>query len=274
LALVGASNLPLKSSFHIGDIHGMSRELKQILSFIETFSTERNIDPIIIFHGDIVDRGPDSRGAMELVLQALEKWPGSIALFGNHDYWFQQAILKDGFFPDSTTWYGRWGGVETVDSYTDIADPKALFAHIRQTYPRHVQLLAKMSSTLSVQRGPFFCCHAGINPKLPISKQTAKDLLFIADDFANCVDPKLPPVIHGHMIFEDGPVVTENRISIDTGSFYTGRLTTCLVTPAKTSLRFFQTRNGGVREISPIAQDRGHGTLLDKLPELFADFKA
>jgi serine/threonine protein phosphatase 1 len=263
--------LRLNPSFHIGDIHGMSRELKQILSFIETFSDERNFDPTIVFHGDIVDRGPDSRGAMQLVLQTLDKWPGSTALFGNHDYWFQQAILKNGFFPDSTTWYGRWGGLETVDSYTDIADPKALFAYIRETYPRHVQLLARMSATLYIQRGPFFCCHAGINPKVALAKQTAKDLLFIANEFANCVDPNLPPVIHGHMIFEDGPVVTENRISIDTGSFYTGRLTTCLVNPTTASLRFFQTRNGGVREVMPVAEDRGHGTLLDRLPELFAD---
>lgn len=252
----------------------MSRELEQTLAFIETFSTERNIYPTINFHGDVVDRGPDSRGAIELVLKSLEKWPGSVSLCGNHDYWFHQAILKNGFFPDSTSWYGRWGGLETVDSYTDIADPKELFGYIRQAYPKHVQLLTKMSTTLSVQRGPFFCCHAGINPAVPIVKQSAKDLLFIANEFVNYVDPKLPPVIHGHMIFENGPVVTENRISIDTGSFYTGRLTTCLVSPTTASLRFFQTRNGGVREVMPVEDDRGHGTLLNRLPELFADFKS
>ncbi len=247
----------------------MSRELKQLLSFIETFSTEKNIDPDIIFHGDIVDRGPDSRGAMELVIDALEKWQGSTALFGNHDHWFLQAILKNGYFPDSTSWYGRWGGVQTVDSYTDIADPKELFGYIRKTYPHHVRLLKEMSGNLSLQRGPFFCCHAGIDPKKPLAKQTTSDLLMITEDFVNHVDPDLPPVIHGHYIFEDGPVVTENRISIDTGSFHTGRLTACFVNPGAASLRFFQTQNGVVRDVQPVAVDRGHGTLIDRLPELF-----
>lgn len=266
--------MTLKPSFHIGDIHGMARELKQLLSFIEDFSSKREINPTIVFHGDIVDRGPDSRGAMELVIDALQKWPSSVALFGNHDYWFQQAILKDGFFPDSTSWYGRWGGVETVDSYTDIANPKELFAFIRNSYPQHVKLLRTMSCTLFIHHGPFYCCHAGIDPAKPLAKQEAKDLLFITHEFIKHVDPKATPVIHGHYIFEDGPCVTENRISIDTGAFCTGRLTTCFVNPATASVRFFQTRSGGVREVLPTVDDRGYGTLLDRLPDLLSKFKA
>lgn len=261
----------LKPSFHIADIHGMSRELKLLLAHIEEISARMGIEPVVIFHGDIVDRGPDSRGAMQLVIETLEKWPGSTSLMGNHDHWFQQAILHGGFFPNSTAWYGRWGGEETVNSYTDIADPKELFAYIRKTFPHHVQLLRQMSGNLSIQRGPFFCCHAGIDPKKSLRLQSANDLTTITDDFIKHVDPNLPPVIHGHYIFEDGPVVTENRISIDTGSFYTGRLTACLVNPLEASLRFLQTRDGTVREVEPVADDRGHGTLLDRLPELFHD---
>jgi serine/threonine protein phosphatase 1 len=247
----------------------MSRELRQLLSFIEDYSVEKHIEPEIIFHGDIVDRGPDSKGALELVCQTLKKWPSSTALFGNHDYWFQQALINNGFFQNSRNWYTHWGGVETIDSYTDLAEPKELFAFIRESHPHHVHLLTKMAKTLSIQRGPFFCCHAGINPKLSLAKQTAKDLLGITDDFIKHVDPNMMPVIHGHYIFEDGPVVTENRISIDTGSFHTGRLTACLVNPEAASLQFFQTRNGGVREVLPRTHDRGYGTLLDRLPDVF-----
>ncbi|MBY3150887.1 hypothetical protein HFO56_00395 [Rhizobium laguerreae] len=59
-----------------------------MLDFIEGMSTEFDFDPQVVFLGDIVDRGIDSRGALDAVYQAIKRWPESKLLISNHDDMF------------------------------------------------------------------------------------------------------------------------------------------------------------------------------------------
>ena len=72
--------------------------------------------------------------------------------------------------------------------------------------------------------GDYLFVHAGIRPGRPIDKQEAQDLMWIREDFLASNADHGCCVVHGHSISPE-PVVRRNRIGIDTGAFYTGRLT-------------------------------------------------
>lgn len=70
------------------------------------------------------------------------------------------------------------------------------------------------------------------------------------------------------------PTVTENRISLDTGAFASGRLTSLLLDHEQQSLRFFQTFQGGVTEVQPTIINRGKGTIYDRMRGLYKAYAA
>jgi serine/threonine protein phosphatase 1 len=90
----------------IGDIHGCTEALAAVLAAIKPAEKDT-----LVFLGDYVDRGPDSRGVIEQVL-ALEKQCRVVPLLGNHEIMFLEA-LDLGARGD---WL-NYGGRETLASY-------------------------------------------------------------------------------------------------------------------------------------------------------------
>lgn len=267
----------IKPVHYIGDVHGRADLLRQMLDFIEKQAVARGIDPVVHFLGDIVDRGPESCQAMEIVHETLQRQPESLLHLGNHDQWFLQAIETDGEFQDVESWILH-GGWHTMMSYTPVDDPKRAFGYIRKLYGHHVDMLR--SARRWTENGPIFAAHAGVDPRrdLDMMKNTdyagsgmADPFLWIRDPFLLNVDPEALPVIHGHTIVGKLPTVTENRISIDTGAYNTGRLTMCSIDPENRSLTFWQTDpdTRAVVQVEPHLADRGYGTVYDRLPALF-----
>ena len=96
-------------TFAIGDIHGCLTALDTLLDFLAPAADDR-----LIFLGDYVDRGPDSCGVIERLLE-LSKRPNFVALCGNHDVWMMRAAENEEWF---RSWFGRGvGGVQTLESY-------------------------------------------------------------------------------------------------------------------------------------------------------------
>ncbi|MFN0017463.1 MAG: metallophosphoesterase family protein [Pirellulaceae bacterium] len=91
----------------IGDIHGCAAALAAVLAAIKPAEQDT-----LIFLGDFVDRGPDSRGVIEQVL-ALEKQCGLVTLLGNHEIMFLDALEKGA---EGAGWL-QYGGRETLASY-------------------------------------------------------------------------------------------------------------------------------------------------------------
>ena len=248
----------------IGDIHGEAELLRTTLEGLADLERRNGVSPIIYFLGDIVDRGPDSCGALDLVIETIASRRGSRLLLGNHDDWLMQFLIND--LPDDeiANWLDQ-GGAETLYSYglraralPDDARNAILAAH-----PAHLPLLR--SASILEQAGRFAFAHAGVDPARRFDQQDREDCIWIRGPFHRHVGLLEKIVVHGHQPQKGGlPVVTENRISMDTGAVFTGRLSTVLIEPDSGVLKFYQALAGdGFKEIAAQPLDRGLGTAMD-----------
>lgn len=99
--------MPLPRTIAIGDIHGCSRALRALLAALAV--TERDV---VVMLGDAIDRGSDSRGVIEQLLE-LQKRCRLVPILGNHEQMLLDAV--DGEIP-LRNWM-QYGGDETLDSY-------------------------------------------------------------------------------------------------------------------------------------------------------------
>jgi len=206
--------------YAVGDIHGRFDLLKAALRFIEQDRESKGSNGAVIFLGDIVDRGPNSREALDLVATTLDRLPPSKLIRGNHDQWFLDFLAGG---EPHLNWLLS-GGMETLGSYADLeCSFEQIRDRINSEYPHHRAILQN-SSQLEIW-GRYCLVHAGIDPLRPLNAQTWDDCLWIRDRFLDHVGPLPYMVVHGHTPTAFGrPVMTENRISLDTGAFKTGLL--------------------------------------------------
>ena len=219
--------------YAIGDVHGRLDLLEDLLARIREDSEQHTADSArsLIFLGDYVDRGSESRGVVDAVMSDLLPGFTTVRLMGNHE----EAMLSflDGE-SDGLDWLS-FGGLETLLSYgvplrslpNSSEAVKALQAALVEAVPeQHVAFFRRCLLHYTV--GDYVFVHAGVRPGITLEKQTQTDLLWIRDDFLRVRAP-LPGrvVVHGHTIC-DLPQDRSHRINIDTGAFVSGRLT-CLV---------------------------------------------
>lgn len=261
--------------FFIADTHGESVLLMKLLAFLQRHARSRGAEPRYTFLGDLVDRGPDSKGCVETAIRTIERHEGSVLLLGNHEYMMLDALKSKGKSELSGSWALN-GGMNTVESYMGKLDINGMFPAFDTTYKHHADAIR--SASLSVERHGLLAVHAGIEWHMDIAAQGVDILSGIRDmkphsdfreQFLTHVDPSARPVIHGHTIVGMRPVVTENRISIDTGANKNGRLTACIVDPETWDISFAQSTEAGVRYIDARRLDRGFGTLLDDPKRVF-----
>ena len=93
--------------FAIGDIHGCLTALDTLLDSLELTPKDR-----LVFLGDYIDRGPNSRGVLERMIE-LGSSGNHIFLRGNHEAWMLSARINFSMFQ---SWW-EVGGLETMDSY-------------------------------------------------------------------------------------------------------------------------------------------------------------
>ena len=215
--------------YAVGDIHGRLDLLEAILELIEADArasghVERRT---LVFLGDYVDRGPDSRGVVDRVIGGLPQGFDTHFLKGNHE-----AILLN--FLDDAWNLDNWllnGGEATMLSYgvdtKRLARLRAPSEAWRQAFAAalpEAHLRFFKSLKLSVSFGDYLFVHAGVKPGVPLAAQTEADLIWIRDPFLDHASPFDKIVVHGHTPGQQ-PVIRSNRIGIDTGAVFTGRLT-------------------------------------------------
>ncbi len=205
----------------------------------------------MLFLGDIVDRGPYSRQAMDLVFDTLEKWPRSRLIRGNHDAYFLDFMTVESFesFDEErfTKWLMRLGGYETLESYSlhsagSLAEVAASF---RADYPHHLQVLREAVPIVVDDR--FAYAHAGIDPLRPVGDQDPKDLMMIRGRFLDHDGQLSHIIVHGHTRTQDNlPEWHPYRVGIDTGAYVSGRLTCVAVSADERNLHcLFATGSAG-----------------------------
>ena len=119
-------------------------------------------------------------------------------------------------------------------------------------------ILMKSASRIATVGGYAFV-HAGIHPRVPINEQNENDLMWIREQFLDHVGPLSHIVVHSHTMLEPTlPVVTENRISLDTGAYHSGVLSMAVIAPETDSVEFYAThRDGTVQAVKPVRLERG-----------------
>ncbi|WP_363082561.1 metallophosphoesterase family protein [Phenylobacterium sp. SCN 70-31] len=213
--------------YAIGDIHGHALVLDDLLRRIaaDVEVSRPHEAPRLVFLGDYVDRGPDSRAVIDRILALVESGRFEVtALKGNHE----DALLK--FLDDpayAPSWIENWG--ETTLRAYGIASPwredgaaqaRARFAAV---FPdAHRAFLHELP--LRCEIGDYLFVHAGVRPGVPLSEQTERDLMWIRYDFLESDADFGKVVVHGHTP-APRPQMRPNRIGIDTGVYYTGVLT-------------------------------------------------
>ncbi len=212
--------------YAIGDIHGCLDRLRALHAAIAADLAARPVaSPLLLHVGDYVDRGPDSAGVVRL-LAAGDPLPGvaTVNLMGNHERTMLDAL--DGVGPSATDWMIS-GGREALASWG--GDPDAP----RDTWPAHVpagDMAFLRGLALRHQVGGYLFAHAGIRPGVALGAQTEQDLLTIRNSFLYSEQDFGVVVVHGHTP-RMAPEIRHNRIGIDTGAVFGGRLT-CAVLEA------------------------------------------
>lgn len=243
-------------TYAIGDVHGRRDLLAALLAAIGKDAAGR--DARIVFLGDIVDRGPESRQSLELVIRTLETWPGSRLIQGNHEE-FLLTFLDAASPEDRQAAARRWlpnGGTETLHSYglsasqafDDIAE------RLATEYPTHIAALRHAEWMVETDR--YVLVHGGIDPLLPLGGQDPKTTRWIRDRFLRFQGPLPKIVVHGHTMTESFlPELHANRIALDTAAVHSGHLT-CAVFDGDSPPRFLATDDHGaaieVSEIRPL----------------------
>jgi serine/threonine protein phosphatase 1 len=218
--------------YAVGDIHGRVDLLAALHRLIAEDASHLTpgTEKIVVYVGDYVDRGLESRQVIDLLLDRPLPEFSAVHLLGNHDAWLLSFLVDAQIGP---TWL-RYGGDATLHSYGVSVglqrDDARLFdklqAELRARVPRrHVDFLQNLE--LSYETGDFLFVHAGVRPTLPLDRQTAEDLLWIREPFLSWRRNLDKVVVHGHTVGAD-PIIRNNRIGIDTGACWTGCLT-CLV---------------------------------------------
>ena len=107
----------MSNLYAIGDIHGQRGMLDML---IEKVPLEK--DDEIVFIGDYIDRGPDSRGVVDAVLEFKLNYPNTTCLRGNHEDMFLDYIKDEKKYPKGI--FTMNGGIETLHSYRVWARPR------------------------------------------------------------------------------------------------------------------------------------------------------
>lgn len=208
--------------FAIGDVHGCPGELEALLSGLPIAPGDT-----ICFVGDYIDRGPDSKGVIDVLLAARRRedvrW---VFLRGNHEDMCLAYLGRGGHWGDA--WMAN-GGVAAVRSYGVEArsGPKAVEAAMP---PAHLAFLEGLERTHVADGWRFV--HAGVHPERTWEEQDDEDLLWIREEFLTRPHVLPETVVFGHTPSREVLVDLPYRVGIDTGLVYGGCLT-ALELPAR-----------------------------------------
>jgi serine/threonine protein phosphatase 1 len=215
--------------YAVGDVHGRRDVLDILLAKIRADAALAGEPrPVLIFIGDYVDRGPDTRGVVETVLALARETAFEVRpLRGNHEAQLL-AFLED---PRAGPAWLEFGGGATLASY-GVTPPagrtdetgwedtrRALAAALPDT---HLAFFKQLE--VAIVCGDYLFVHAGVRPGVPLNEQSEHDLLWIRDEFLSASRPFEKVVVHGHTP-EAAPYLGRNRIGIDTGAYATATLT-------------------------------------------------
>lgn len=212
----------------VGDIHGRADLSNPLINAIQAdLVASAATRKVLIFLGDHVDRGPDSRIVIDQIIDVtMDPAIETHCIRGNHED-RMEAFLEQ---PELGSGWCDYGGRDTLVSYgvTPPGDKASLeewgvaSAQLKAALPRpHLNFLQKQIYSYAV--GDYFFAHAGARPGVALQAQRPEDLMWIRQAFLDHPAPFEKIIVHGHTPAED--VVSDaRRIGVDTGAYATNLL--------------------------------------------------
>ncbi|MBF0110627.1 MAG: serine/threonine protein phosphatase [Magnetococcales bacterium] len=223
--------------YAVGDIHGRADLLGHLLDLInvDALAIPATTRKMAIFLGDYIDRGDHSREVIDRLLN--DPLPGfeTVFLKGNHESEMMSFLAQ----PDPVHGWLQHGGQATLFSYRVRAANRIsaqekmmeLRDGLLKAIPKEHQRFYS-DLRLSVALGDYLFVHAGVRPGVALERQNPVDLMWIREPFLSSPLYHGRMIVHGHTVTER-PITLPNRIGIDTGAYYSARLT-CLVLEGET----------------------------------------
>lgn len=230
-----------KMIYAIGDIHGKRDMLKITLDWIKKVIKPEDT---VVFVGDYIDRGEDSKGVVDDVMAFCDEHPNTECLMGNHECMmisaYDEMIQVKERNPDNIDLgheFDLWsynGGLQTMVSYgvdVDSADIHKWYDKIPQDHWDWYRALE-----IEYPEGEYLFVHAGVLPEGAYwGYGTHLDpRQWVRDEFLNFKEPleENRIIVFGHTPQKSGkPLVMFNKIGIDTGGVFGGMLTTVVLDP-------------------------------------------
>jgi serine/threonine protein phosphatase 1 len=208
--------MPSGRTLIVGDIHGCLDMLKRL---VDKIGWDPGADRLV-FIGDYIDRGENSKGVIDFVIELKKDSQFVQCLIGNHEQMFLDYLSGS----DLNSFIAN-GGLTTLRSYKQ-AQREAEEPLIPTSHLDYFSSLVTM-----VELDEYYVVHAGFRPGRPVEEQDLFDMVWIRDEFIYSSYDFGKTVIFGHTPLY-APMVLENKIGIDTGAVYGNRLT-CLEIPER-----------------------------------------
>lgn len=234
-----------KRIFVIGDIHGCVEETRIL---VETLVSREGVndDDVILFLGDYIDRGPDSRGVIDYMIELRSKLPKTRFLKGNHEDMLMDFLGFGGRLGQAFLYNG---GLETIQSYgiSVFASPEEMVSGLP---PAHFQFLNTLESIIKID--DFICVHAGLNPLRDLTSQNDSDVFWIRDEFIANVHHFKHTILFGHTPHQEILYHLPFKVGIDTGLVFGNKLTCIELRSGKV----YQLKRGG-KEVMELSAPAG-----------------
>ena len=214
--------------YAIGDVHGCAITLDRLLDRLALTTNDT-----LVLVGDYVDRGPDSPGVLDRLLQleadgAAQCGPRCRFLRGNHDQMMLDAV--DGVPGAADLWHAN-GGLDTLTAYEDQGEPTPS--------PLHIDFIRRTESV--AEEEDFVFVHAGLDPRRSVAENLAHPnpsvFLWSRAHLGADLSRWERPVVCGHTP-QHTPINQPQLLCIDTGAVYPHRpglgILTAVQLPART----------------------------------------
>ena len=217
--------------FAIGDIHGCLKQLVTLQDKIFNYPQYNRDEDFLLYLGDYIDRGPNSKDVINHILQLQTEGIKSIFLMGNHEQFMTDFLFNK--INNLSNWLIN-GADQTFKSYDiEVAEfikdgfeddniDKLRNIFLSKLTKGHVYFFKNLKLTYIM--GDYLFVHAGINPEKSLSEQNKMDFLWARSDQFFDKNFKFEKIIvHGHSP-EKEVINFPYRINVDTGSFFSGKL--------------------------------------------------
>lgn len=230
----------------IGDVHG---HFDQLMELMEDLTHNHDIDyreDIMVFLGDNVDGGPDTKKVLDWMLLNHKRYPHWKFLYGNHEDLMLDALdPKHPVYGDYYLWWSQ-GGRETLESYSREIDgdeyQKSIMQPLDILPQEHLDFIKEMETWYETEN--YFFVHGGIVPGWSIEwckkKMTRYDMIWMREPFLESNFNWGKKIIFGHTIQWSRdpkkhlqPFIMKNKIGIDTFAHNKGRLTAIILPEEK-----------------------------------------